>query len=399
MMNRRQFFILFLCNLIPWWVGAGLVSLLPLYAAQLGASPAVVGNYLSFIFLALAGGTMVGGWLAARVRGFRQLLMTLAAISGTAILLIGHVAMIWQLILLSVAAWFASGITLALVMILVGAQAEENKRGHIFGLLTAATSLGGVLGGVTGFIVDHWGYGWLFALAGATWFVQVFIAFFLVNPPQVARPKAAGQTDPGQARIDSMQFATAFLLLLASALLFSTANFAGFLGRTLAMEALSFSNAAITFIAALGSALGLVANPLLGRLSDRGGRRFLLGVLYLVGGLGLVFTVYARTMTDFVIVAALLAFSAAERGISTALVSDFLPGHALSRGLSLFESTKWLGGVVGLAGAGYVIEYMGLSQVLLWSALLSVLATLLLLFLRKSRARAMQTSAPQLDPV
>jgi MFS family permease len=398
MMNRRQFFVLFLCTLIPWWVGSGLVSLLPLYAARLGASPTVVGNYLSFIFLALAAGTMVGGWLAPKVRRFRQLLMALAASSAVAILLMGHVTTIWQLILLSVAGWFASGITISLVMILVGEHTEKGKRGHIFGLLAMATSLGGVLGGVSGFIVDHWGYTWLFALAGFTWLAQIFVAFFLVNPPTMTRQKIIEQISPEQTREGSIPFTITFLLLLVAALLVSIANFAGFLGRTLAMEANSFPNATITLIAALGSGLGLVINPLLGRLSDRGKRRLLLGILYVVGALALGITPYSRATTDFVIVAILLAFNAAERGISMALVSDFVPPHALSRALALFDSVKWLGAVVGLVGTGYAIEQMGLAQALFVSTLLPVLAALLLLFLRAGKVHADQVPAPQLDP-
>jgi hypothetical protein len=98
MMKRRQFLVLFLCTLIPWWVGSGLVSLLPIYAATLDASPTVVGNYLSFLFLALAAGTTSGGWIAPRVRNFRRLLIGLGATSAVAVFLMGFVTAIWQLI-------------------------------------------------------------------------------------------------------------------------------------------------------------------------------------------------------------------------------------------------------------------------------------------------------------
>ena len=396
-MNRRQFLVLFLCNLIPWWVGSGLVSLLPLYAARLGASPAVVGNYLSFLFLALAAGTMAGGWLAPKVRNFRQLLIVLGASSAVAILLMGYVTTIWQLILLSIAGWFSSGITGSLVTILVSEHAEKDKRGHTFGLITMATSLGGLLGGVSGFIVDHWGYFCLFVLAGATWLVQLLVASFLINPSQMTGQKAIAQSQQAQNGENSTRFAIPLLLLVAGALLVSIASFAGFLGRTLTMEANGFPNATITLIAALGSGVGLVINPLLGRFSDRGGRRLFLGILYVAGALALVITIYSRTATDFFIVAIVLAFSAAERGISVALVSDFVPAHALSRSLSIFESVKWLGGVVGLAGTGYAIEQMGLVQTLLFSTLLPVLAALLLLFLRAGKAPIGHLPAPQLD--
>lgn len=396
-MDRRQFFILFLCTFIPWWVGSGVVPLLPIYAARLDASPAVVGNYLSLLFLALATGTIMGGWLAPKVRRFRQLLMALGASSGVAILLMGQTTMIWQLILLSVASWFASGMSVSLVMTLVGEYAEKDKRGHAFSLLAMAAALGGLLGGASGFIVDHWGFTRLFTLGGSLWFAQLFIAAFLTNPPQMTRPEAAAQIGRAQNGAEGSLFVIPFLLLLVGALLVSIAGFVGFLGRTLGMEASGFSNATITLIAALGAGLGLIFNPLLGRLSDRGRRRLLLLILYMIGAPALVITAHAHTVTDYVMVAVLLALVAAERGISAALVSDLVPGRVLSRSLSLLEGMKWLGGVVGLAGSGYAIEQLGLAQALLWSTFLPVLAALLLLFLHVGKAHTGQIPTPQPD--
>jgi len=58
-MARKQLFALFLCSLIVWTVGNGLLPLLPAYAVHLGAAPAVVRYYLSFSYFALAAGTLV----------------------------------------------------------------------------------------------------------------------------------------------------------------------------------------------------------------------------------------------------------------------------------------------------------------------------------------------------
>ena len=66
-MSRKQFFALFLCNLTPFIVGAGALPLLPVYAADLGAPPAVTGYYLAFSYLALTVGTLVAGWLSDRL--------------------------------------------------------------------------------------------------------------------------------------------------------------------------------------------------------------------------------------------------------------------------------------------------------------------------------------------
>lgn len=390
-MNQRQFLALFLCSLIPWWVGSGLLPLLPIYAARLGASPAVVGNYLSFVFLALAIGTMLGGWLSGKVQNLRGLLMGLGIASVPATLIMGQVSTIGQLVILNATLWFGMGVTLAVVTIVAGASAEQGKHGRVFGLLAATSSLGGVLGGSTGFIADSWGYAWLFALVSCAWCVQIAAAAALVNPPH--RTNAPQNVKPDPPQEGATPRGTTFLLLLVAALLFSTGGFAGTLGRSLAMEAQGFDNSTITLLAALGAMIGLVVTPLLGGLSDRVGRRWLLCLVYVTGALALVMMAYSRTSLDFLVVAALTALSGAERAISSALVSDLLPLHARSRGLSLLDSVKWLGGVVGLAGTGYVIQQLGLSHALLVSALLPASAIALLLVLRLQPRPALQLPA------
>ena len=101
------------------------MPLLPIYAARMGASPAVVGNYLALIFFALAVGTMIGGWLAARVRRYRALLLLVGIVGAPVTWLMGQVGAIWQLLLLNAFLWFAIGIALALVNIVVGESAAQ----------------------------------------------------------------------------------------------------------------------------------------------------------------------------------------------------------------------------------------------------------------------------------
>jgi MFS family permease len=375
-MNRRQFFALFICSLIPWWVGSGLMPLLPIYAARLGASPAVVGNYLAFIFFSLALGTVTGGWLSAKLHRYRELLLLMGLIGTLATWLMGQVPELWQLILLNAAVWFVAGITLALVAIIAGQNAGQHERGRIFGLLAFSSALGGVLGGPSGLVVDQWGYRMLFTLSATIWLMQIAAAFFLQNGQQVTAPPKMET-----ARTRPAQLASPFLLLLAAALLFSTGGFIGTMGRSLALDAQGFPAATITLIAAIGSGLSLILNPLTGRLSDRVNRRLLLCLIYATGGLSLVLLAYSTTLAAFLIVALLTAASGAERAVSSALVSDLLPSHGLSQGLSLFDGVKWIGGVVGFAGTGYAIQLLGLPLTLLAGAALPLLSIVLLLYL------------------
>jgi hypothetical protein len=51
-MSKKQLFALFVCSLVPYVVGNGLLPLLPVYAAHLGAESAEAGYYLSISYLA-----------------------------------------------------------------------------------------------------------------------------------------------------------------------------------------------------------------------------------------------------------------------------------------------------------------------------------------------------------
>ncbi len=61
-MNRRLLYPLLMASLVSWVLGNGLAPLLPVYASQLGASPGLVGFYLSISYLALAPGSLTAGW-------------------------------------------------------------------------------------------------------------------------------------------------------------------------------------------------------------------------------------------------------------------------------------------------------------------------------------------------
>jgi MFS family permease len=66
-LKSKQLFFLFFCNFVTWFVGMGLLPVLPLYASQFGASPTMVGFYLAFTYLSITVGTILAGRLAGKV--------------------------------------------------------------------------------------------------------------------------------------------------------------------------------------------------------------------------------------------------------------------------------------------------------------------------------------------
>ena len=66
-MSRKQLLVLFVLSTLIWTFN-GVLPLLPVYAALLGAKPAAIGNYLSLSYLALVIGTVFAGWLSDKLQ-------------------------------------------------------------------------------------------------------------------------------------------------------------------------------------------------------------------------------------------------------------------------------------------------------------------------------------------
>jgi len=372
-MSTKQLAALVFCSLVPWWVGSALMPLLPLYAASLGASPVTVGNYLSFIFLSLAIGTLFAGWLSGRTFHLRRWVALCSAVAVVSTYLMGQTTVLWRLLCFNAVAWFAGGVVLTLIAILAGRHAGEDERGKVFGLLAMTTALGGVLAGPAGAVVEQWGYLVLFSASATIWLGALLAADFL---PDAASAGPVVQPQSKAARIDRLGMA--FNLLILAALCFGIGSFVASLGRSLSMDVRGFPAGAITWIAALGSIVAMVVNPIIGRLSDRISRRLLLSLIYAIGALALVMMAGASSLALFALISVLQSLSSAERALSSALTVDLLPPHALHHGLSMLDAVKWLGGVAGFALAGYAVQAFGLQQALWISASLPVLAILLL---------------------
>jgi MFS family permease len=79
--TRKQLATLFICSLIPWTVGNGLIPLLPVYSARLGADSASAGYYLALSYLAIASGAMSAGWVSDHL-GRRKIPLIIAGLVG-----------------------------------------------------------------------------------------------------------------------------------------------------------------------------------------------------------------------------------------------------------------------------------------------------------------------------
>lgn len=356
-MSKKQLVALFLCNLVPWTVGNGLVPLLPVYATQLGADSAVSGYYLAFSYLAIALGALSAGWVSDHFQR-RKLPLILAGIVGIpAGWLMGQTNTIWGLTALTALLWFCGGLGLAMIGILTGLSVGENERGKVFGILALTGGLGAVIGGLgTGWIVEGWGFTTMFNA----------LAIFLVLWPVSALLSEEKESTPRQPEDSPTQkqaeLGKSFYLLFTANILSSIAGFFIVLIRSLAMDDQGFNSFEIASTGVVGGLIAMPLPMLMGWLSDRMGRKTFLIAGYVMALAGLVMLAFSKVLWHFWIVFVLQGIAMGNGGtIGNAVVTDLLPREALGKGLALFGATGWIGGVIGFAVAGVTLQNLGFA--------------------------------------
>jgi MFS family permease len=381
-MSRKQLLALFSIGVVGRIVGNGLIPLLPVYAKQLGVEPAVMGYYLSFSYLALAAGAVLGGWLSDRLQRRKMLLILAGVVVLPAVWLMGRATNIWQLAVPTTIAWLLFGMAGALGNILAGLFAEESERGKVFGILWLTTPLGALIGGATiGPIADRWGYPTMFTAIAL--FLSLWpLAGLLVEDKVVVRvQRGAAETASERPGLGK----GIYLLLLASTAA-TVANFVRMLATPLAMDELGFSAAAISGTVAASGAVLLPLTPLSGWLSDRVGRKRLLTFGYLLGAVGLAALAASVSLWHFWVAYCLVSvLNNFNNVVGSALVTDLVPQASLGRGMALFGASAWVGGIIGSTGAGQAIQQFGTTTTFILGAFLPLLAILLLLPIREAR--------------
>jgi MFS family permease len=359
--SRKQLVALFLCSIVPWTVGNGLVPLLPVYAASLGASEALSGLYLAVCYLGLALGALSAGALSERL-GRRKLPLLIAGIASIPLTWgMGRAANVWQLTVLTVALWFLGGLGFALINILAGLQAGEDERGRVFGILGLASGVGALIGGLgTGAAVDRWGFSTM--LAGLALFVTLWpLSSLLLR--EVRAPRRPEQTEipdaPAPARA---ALGRGFWLLLGASLASGCANFVAVLGRSIEMNGLAFPALAIAGIAALSAAITMPLTAGMARLSDRLGRKRFLVAGGLLGVAGLAVLLFSTALWQFGAASVLLSLAVSLVGsVGSAWITDLVPRAALGRAMALSSATGWVAGILGFLAGGQALQHLGVA--------------------------------------
>jgi MFS family permease len=369
-MKKKKILALFLGNLVLWTIGYGIMPLLPVQAAGLGASQTMAGACLSLAYLATAAGAVSAGWLSGRFRGRR----IPAQVAGLAIIpalwLMGQAATLWSLTVALTMSFFCAGLVLAANSITAGLCANESERGKVFGLLALTTAFGTLLGGgLAGPIVSRWGYATLYAILALIGLLGPLTGLLWEErgAPPAPSPKTA---EAG----NGAGLGKSFYILFAANLASAVAGFVFFLGRSFVMTDLGFDAAALTTAGAIGCALALPVPLLAGWLSDRLGRKLFMAISFLATTAGLLVLPASTVVWHFWVASMLFTLSNASAPVANALVTDLVPRRSLGRALAISNATTWLGGIVGCVLTGYAAQSLGTTPTLIAGALLSLVA-------------------------
>ncbi len=382
-MKKKQLYALFLCSLIPWVIGNGLFPLLPVFATRVSSGTEATGYYMSVIYIALTLGTLVAGWLSDRLQKRKVILIISSLINIPILWLMGWVVNQWQLTVLTSFIWFIGGLNLTLISILAGMFAERNERGRVFGILALTGALGAVIGGaVVGPIFDHWGYHTLFICLALFGCCLPLVSLLLEDKPMVGRSETLPAHTPAS-------LGSAYYLVFVSGILASIIMFVGRMGTSVNMEQLKFLSAEITSTTSIGGLIAIPLTIIVGRLSDRISRKLLLALCYLVGGCGMVVLSISASLWQFWVATALLSIQGyVGAGVGPALITDLLPAESLGRGLSAYNSTAWIGAIIGFSLTGVAIQNLGMSPTFIISAAFVIIPIILLIPVRLRSAIA-----------
>ena len=381
--SRRQLATLFVVNIILWIGAQSLMTMLPVYAVRLGAEPAAIGNFLGIGILAMPIGGVLTGWLADRFQRRKILLAAAALLNIPTIWLMGQAADLGQLTLLTGSYWFLQAIGIGMIINLAGLSAGESERGKVFGILGVTGPVGGVIAGaVSGVIVNRWGFPALF-LAVALCYVLALLVVLLVE--EKTGVPAETQADSGSS--SPLSLGWSFYAMLGANLIAFGCGFVGNLGKPLQMDGLGFDPEAISGVAAIGSAVSIPLPLLLGWLSDRINRYFVVAFCFLIGALGLVALMGSSLVWHFAVASALLPVLGASMGISQALVTDLVPSKSLGTALALYNAALQIGIVIGLISTGNAIQRLGLTATYIAGMALTLIAIVLLFVVQSAKKR------------
>lgn len=381
LLKNKQLLYLFLSNFSILFIGFGLFPILPLYAAEFGANPSMIGVYLAITYIAISAGSILAGQLSNRIP--RLTLFTAAGLLGTpALFLLAHAQNYWTVVILTALVWFAGGIGLSISNVLTGLHTNSSTRGKAFGLLALASPMGAMIGGlIVSYLVNSSGYRVMFYVLAIEWSMYPILALTRIREPEDC-PTLPALTN---SKSSAVRPGTPFLFLLLTVLLASMTVSVVRMGLSLSMKGGGFSAAEVSTANAIGGLVTIPITLLIGMLADKLGRKTFLLLGYVVSMAGSLILVGAQSLWQFWAVSSLvLAARSVITSMAPAYATDILHRRTLGKALPLVGTMNWMSGVIGFAGSGFVLDTFGAVSLYGAGSVLAVIAAMVVAFLPTS---------------
>jgi len=391
-LKNKQVVYLFLCNFAIVFIGFGLFPVLPLYATEFGASSSFIGVFLAITYIAISLGSIFAGQLSERMS--RKTLFSAAGWLGTiSLVLLSQANTLWQVVVLTSLVWFAGGVGISIVNVLMSLHTTSTIRGKAFGFLALTSPLGALIGSlIVGRLVAWSGYPLMLLVLAVEWSMFPILALTVVK-----YEPTCDQTPNRNVRANShaIPAGTPYLLLLMTVLLASMTVSVGRMGLSMSMKDHLFSASDVSTANAFGGLLTIPVTLVMSVYSDKFGRKRFLLVGYILAMGSTMLLIIANQLWQFWAVSWLvLAARSVIASMAPAYASDILSRRLLSKALPWVGTMNWASGVVGFAGSGYVIDTFGAGLLYGGTTIAAVIAGIVVSFLPISWKKPVPPTPP-----
>jgi MFS transporter, DHA1 family, multidrug resistance protein len=338
---------------------------LPLFASFLGADPSGIGLIASVSAFTGIIASIPAGFLSDRL-GRKRMLLGAVVVFATAPFLYLLVTRLWQLALVRFYHGLATAIFIPVAMALISELFSEG-RGEKLGWFSTSTLIGRfmapIIGGtLIGFYIYNpsWGYKSVYLLCGTAGILAFFLVARLPSPPPSVVEKKTWSdawekfgklvANPGITLTSGME----------AAILFVYGTFETFLPVYALQQGLSAYEVGF-FLSSQVITLALT-KPLMGRYSDRHGRKPQILAGALAGGLCLALLSVLKSFWPLLLLCIAFGLSLSiVTSATSALVADFSRKENYGSAMGLLGSIMDIGHTTGPLVSGILAAYWGLS--------------------------------------
>lgn len=356
---------------------------LPLFAANLGADPSEIGFVSAVSAFAGVLFSIPAGLFSDRI-GKRRMLIFSSIIFSTAPIFYLFVTQIWELALVRFYHGFATAIFIPVAMAFVS-ELFHKERGEKMGWFSTATLLGRFMAPLIGGTIigvmalsPGGGFAAVYIVSGIAGAITFFMVIFL---PQQAESMPGGQTWAetfNAFKIVLADRAIIFTCAVEASILFAYGTFETFLPLYALNAGISPFEVGI-FLSAQIITLAL-SKPLMGRFSDRHGRRPQIFAGALTGAVCIgLFSLFSSFIPLLILSVAFGMSLSIVTSATSAYIADLSSREARGSAMGLFGSIMDIGHTTGPLLSGIIAMYFGYAKAFIGGSLVLVIFAMLFL--------------------